>query len=111
MSGRIIFLGPVLVDLEKHARKVGVVKLEVSLVVELEEGGAVRVVLLQVDVVQLRLLRREAAVLADVHLEINYFSLKNIFNRSRYSFLESVNLEKKLAQLCNAELGTWIGLK
>ena len=69
MSGRIIFLGPVLVDLEKHARKVGVVKLEVSLVVELEEGGAVGVVILQVDVMKFRLLRGEAAVFADVHLE------------------------------------------
>jgi len=41
----------------------------VSLVVELEEGGAVGVVVLQVQVVNLRLWGGVAAVLADVHLE------------------------------------------
>jgi len=40
----------------------------VSLVVELEEGGTVGVLLLQVDVVHLRLLRRVPAVLAHIHL-------------------------------------------
>ena len=40
-----------------------------SLVVELEEGGAVGVVVLQVDVVYLRLWGGVAAVLADVHLK------------------------------------------
>lgn len=42
------------------------------LVVELEEGGAVRVVLLQVHVVQFRLLGGEATVLANIHLERNF---------------------------------------
>jgi len=37
--------------LKEHAGEVGVVEFEVSLVVKLEEGWAVGVVLLQVDVV------------------------------------------------------------
>ena len=55
--------------MKQHAGKTGVVELEVPLVVELEEGGAVGVVILQVDVMKFRLLRGEAAVFADVHLE------------------------------------------
>jgi len=54
--------------LQQHAGKIAVVELEVSLVVELEEGGTVGVLLLQVDVVHLRLLRRVPAVLAHIHL-------------------------------------------
>ena len=49
--------------------EVSVVELEVSLVVELEEGGAVGVLLLQVDVVHLGLLGRVPAVLAHIHLQ------------------------------------------
>ena len=56
---------------DQVAGEVGVVELEVSLVVELEEGGAVGVLLLQVDVVHLRLLRRVPAVLAHIHLQQN----------------------------------------
>ncbi len=56
------------VDLQQHAGEARVVELEVPLVVELEEGRAVRVVLLQVEVVQLRLLGRVTAVLAHVDL-------------------------------------------
>ena len=54
---------------DQVAGEVGVVELEVSLVVELEEGGAVGVVLLQVQVVDLGLGRRVPAVLAHVHLK------------------------------------------
>jgi len=39
-----------------------------SLVVELEKGGRVRMLLLQMDVVNLGLLRSEAAVLTDINL-------------------------------------------
>jgi len=39
-----------------------------SLVVELEKGGGVRMLLLQMDVVNLRLLRGEATVLTDINL-------------------------------------------
>merc|ERR1719336_1190094 len=59
--------------LEQHTRKVAVVELEVSLVVELEEGGAVGVVLLQVQVVDLGLWRRVPAVLTHVHLRASLF--------------------------------------
>lgn len=45
-----------------------VVELEMPLVVELEQGGAVWVLLLQVDIVDLWLLGRVAAVLAHVNL-------------------------------------------
>ena len=55
--------------LQQHARKVTIVELKVSFVVELEEGGAVGVVLLQVQVVDLGLGRRVPAVLAHVHLK------------------------------------------
>ena len=54
---------------DQVAGEVSVVELEVSLVVELEEGGAVGVVLLQVQVVDLGLWRRVPAVLAHVHLK------------------------------------------
>ncbi len=54
--------------MKQHAGEAGVVELEMPLVVELKERGAVRVALLQVQVVQLGLLRRVAAVLAHVHL-------------------------------------------
>ena len=54
---------------DQVAGEVSVVELEVSLVVELEEGGAVGVLLLQVDVVHLGLLGRVPAVLAHIHLQ------------------------------------------
>ena len=54
---------------DQVAGEVGVVELEVSLVVELEEGGAVGVLLLQVDVVNFWLLGRVAAVFTHVNLE------------------------------------------
>jgi len=56
------------VDLQQHRGKVRVGELEVSLVVELEECRRERVVLLQVEVVDLGLLCRGTAVLADIHL-------------------------------------------
>lgn len=45
-----------------------VVELKMPLVVEFEQGGAVGVLLLQVDIVDLWLLGRVAAVLAHVNL-------------------------------------------
>lgn len=45
-----------------------VVELKMPLVVEFEQGGAVGVLLLQVDIVDLRLLGRVAAVLTHVNL-------------------------------------------
>ena len=47
-----------------------VVELEMPLVVEFEQGRAVGVLLLQVDVVDLRLLGRVAAVFTHVNLVI-----------------------------------------
>jgi len=45
-----------------------VVELKMPLVVEFEQGGAVGVLLLQVDIVDLGLLGRVAAILAHVNL-------------------------------------------
>lgn len=45
-----------------------VVELKMPLVVEFEQGGAVGVLLLQVDIVNLGLLGRVAAILAHVNL-------------------------------------------
>ena len=56
------------VDLQQHRGKVGIGELEVPLVVELEERRRVGVVLLQVEVVDLRLLCRGTTVLADIDL-------------------------------------------
>ena len=56
------------VDLQQHGGKVGVGELEVPLVVEFEERWRVGVVLLQVKVVDLRLLCGVAAVLTDIDL-------------------------------------------
>jgi len=56
------------VDLQQHRGKVGVGELEVPLVIELEERRRVGVVLLQVEVVDLRLLCRGTTVLADIDL-------------------------------------------
>jgi len=56
------------VDLQQHRGKVRVGELEVPLVVELEERRREGVVLLQVEVVDLGLLCRGTAVLADIHL-------------------------------------------
>lgn len=53
---------------EQVVRKLRVGELEVALVVELEQGRRVRVLLLQVQVVHFRLVRRVAALLAHVHL-------------------------------------------
>ena len=47
-----------------------VVELEMPLVVEFEQGGAVGVLLLQVDIVDLGLLGRVAAILAHVNLKM-----------------------------------------
>ena len=47
-----------------------VVELKMPLVVEFEQGGAVWVLLLQVDIVDLGLLGRVAAILAHVNLEM-----------------------------------------
>jgi hypothetical protein len=55
--------------LEEDVGKVGVVELEVSLVVELEEGGGEGVVVLEVEVVDLRLGCGVTAVLTHVHLQ------------------------------------------
>ncbi len=55
--------------LEEDVGKVGVVELEVSLVVELEEGGGEGVVVLEVEVVDLRLGCCVTAVLTHVHLQ------------------------------------------
>ena len=54
-----------------------VVELKMPLVVEFEQGGAVGVLLLQVDIVDLRLLGRVAAVLAHVNLEMGKVNIKS----------------------------------
>jgi hypothetical protein len=54
--------------LQQHVGKVAVRELEVPLVVELEQGRAVRVLVLEVEIVHFRLLRRVAALLANVDL-------------------------------------------
>lgn len=53
---------------KEHVCEVGVVELEVPLVVELEEGGAVGVVVLEVNVVALGLAGGVATLLAHVDL-------------------------------------------
>jgi hypothetical protein len=55
--------------LEKETGEIGVAELEVPLVVELEKGGTVRVVLFQVQVVQLGLGCGVTTVLANIHLK------------------------------------------
>lgn len=60
--------GSLRAHLEQHVGEVAVGELEVSLVVELEQRRAVRVLVLQVQVVNLGLLRRVTAFLAHVHL-------------------------------------------
>jgi len=59
---------PLRTALQEHAGEVGIVELEVSLVVKLEEGGRVRMVLLEVKIVELGLGGGVAAVLTHVHL-------------------------------------------
>ena len=55
--------------MEQETGEIGVAELEVPLVVELEEGGTVGVVLLQVQVVQLGLGGGVATVLTNIHLK------------------------------------------
>lgn len=64
--------------------EVCVVELEMSLVVELEKGGRVGMLLLQMDVVNLRLFSGEAAVLADVHLVTQRY--EQLFLSSQFYF-------------------------
>ncbi len=53
-----------------------IVELKMPLVVEFEQGGAVGVLLLQVDIVDLRRLGRVATVLAHVNLEMGKVNIK-----------------------------------
>jgi hypothetical protein len=62
--------------LEEDVGKVGIVELEVSLVVELEEGGGEGVVILEVEVVDLRLGCCVTAVLTHVHLQQQTIGVK-----------------------------------
>ena len=55
-------------NLQQHGREARVVELEVPLVVKLEERRRVGVLLLEVEVVELGLLCRVAAVLAHINL-------------------------------------------
>ena len=55
-------------NLQQHGREARVVELEVPLVVKLEERRRVGMLLLQVEVVELRLLCRVTAVLTNVNL-------------------------------------------
>lgn len=59
---------PLCLTHEEDVCEVGIVELEMSLIVELEERGAVGVVVLEVHVVALRLARGMAALLAHIHL-------------------------------------------
>lgn len=63
-----MLLRPLRADLQEHGSEARVVELEVPLVVELEERRRIGMLLLQVEVVELGLLCRVAAVFADVHL-------------------------------------------
>lgn len=54
--------------LEQHVGEIAVGELEVSLIVELQQSRAVRVLIFQVKVMNLRLLRRVTTFLAHVHL-------------------------------------------
>ena len=56
--------------MEEHAREIGVGKLEVPFVVELQESRTVGVVFFQVQVMNLWLSSGVAAVFANVHLKI-----------------------------------------
>jgi hypothetical protein len=65
----MIALKPILgAYLEQHVCKVRVGKLEVSLVVELEQRWAVRVFFLQVNVMHFRLFGGVPTLFANVHL-------------------------------------------
>lgn len=68
MSLRLFVACVLRAHLQQHVGEVAVRELEVPLVVELEEGRAVGVLVLEVQVVDLRLLRRVAALLAHVDL-------------------------------------------
>ena len=78
--------------LEEQAGKVGVVELEVTLVVELEEGGREGVVVLQVEIVQLRLRGSVPTVLTYVHLRTETL---HKFPFSFFSYVLSSELWKK----------------
>ena len=56
--------------MQQHTGKAGVVELEVALVVELQQCRAVGMLVLQVEVVKLRLLGGMTAVFAHINLEI-----------------------------------------
>lgn len=57
--------------LQKHAREIGVGEFEVAFVVELQESRTVRMVLLEMKVMDLRLGRGMTAVFAHVHLKMD----------------------------------------
>jgi len=85
--------------LEQHACKVAVVEFEVSLVVELEERGAVGVVLLEVEVVELWLGCGVSAVLTNIHLGASLFV---VILMSHTVNFEAVTLQR--AALCEGFL-------
>ena len=58
--------------MKQHVGKVVVGEFKVPLVVELEQGRAVRMVLFKVDIVHLRFVGRMPALFTDVHLWISY---------------------------------------
>ena len=60
------------INLEQETGEIGVAELEVPLVVELEQGRTVRMVLFQVDIVNLRFVGRMPALFTDVHLWTSY---------------------------------------
>ena len=58
--------------MKQHVGKVVVGEFKVPLVVELEQGRTVRMVLFQVDIVNLRFVGRMPALFTDVHLWTSY---------------------------------------
>ena len=56
------------VDLEQHTGKTGIVELKVTFVIELQKSRAIRVLLLQVQVVDFRLFGSVATIFADIDL-------------------------------------------
>lgn len=56
--------------LKQHAGEVTVVEFEMSFIVELEKSGAVRMILLEVEIVEFWFRSSVSTVLAYIHLEI-----------------------------------------
>lgn len=79
--------------LQQHVGKVAVCEFEVPFVVELEEGRTVRMLVLEVKIVNFRLLRRVSTLFAHVNLP-------HTKTRSYETLLLSKDLKKYISLSC-----------